>query len=492
MSGSLQRWSLLRSNKKSSSRGAGILPGLIVAAAIWGGGCAHYEPQPLHPAETAAQFEARSLEAPAFQRFWEQNHGPQAWPVKTWDLEALTLAAFYYHPSLEVARADWQLAQGGDKTAAARPNPTLSVVPGYAVNAAQGVSPWFPQLTFDVPLETAGKRGYRQAQAKHLTEAARLNLQDAAWQVRAHLRAALLEATAARQRAQALGAQQELQAQLLARQEQQRQAGALAEADLTLSRIAGNKLALDLADARQQAAEGQARVAEAVGVPLAALAGHELVWDFAVRPAAAAALLAPDLRRQALVGRADLLASLEAYAASQSAVQLEIAKQYPDIHLGPGYQYDQGDHKISLSLTAELPVLNQNQGPIAEAVARRAGAAAKFVALQAKVFSEMELAVTGLRAAGENLASLEALAAAQRQRAESVAAQRAAGAASAYDALNAQLELAAGDQLQLAARVKWHQACGALEDALRRPISWLAPAMLETAPRPAAAKEVKP
>ena len=38
----------------------------------------------------------------------------------------LTLAAFYYHPSLDVARADWREAAGGIVTAAERPNPTVT------------------------------------------------------------------------------------------------------------------------------------------------------------------------------------------------------------------------------------------------------------------------------------------------------------------------------------------------------------------------------
>jgi len=47
-------------------------------------------------------------------------------------------------------------------------------------------------------------------------------------------------------------------------------------------------------------------------------------------------------RRQALQGRADVLAALSDYAASESALQLEVAKQYPDVHLNTGYEYDQG------------------------------------------------------------------------------------------------------------------------------------------------------
>jgi outer membrane protein TolC len=87
-------------------------------------------------------------------------------------------------------------------------------------------------------------------------------------------------------------------------------------------------------------------------------------------------------RRQALLSRADILASLSQYAASEAALQLEVAKQYPDVHLSPGYEFDQGDNKWSLGLTVTLPVLNQNRGGIAEAEARRLESGETFLALQ--------------------------------------------------------------------------------------------------------------
>ena len=59
----------------------------------------------------------------------------------------LTLAAFYYHPDMEVARAEWDVARAAIQTAGGRPNPTLNVTPGLNfshVNAAPGSAPGFP------------------------------------------------------------------------------------------------------------------------------------------------------------------------------------------------------------------------------------------------------------------------------------------------------------------------------------------------------------
>ena len=128
----------------------------------------------------------------------------------------------------------------------------------------------------------------------------------------------------------------------------------------------------------------------AVGVPVQALANIRLEFDLQRGPESVKELTSAEIRRTALTSRADVLGALAEYAASQAALQLEIAKQYPDIHLQPGYEFDQGDNKWGIGVSLELPVLNQNQGPIAEAKAKREEAAAKFTELQAKVMGEID------------------------------------------------------------------------------------------------------
>ena len=80
-------------------------------------GCARFHPQPLSPAETAAGLESRSLDNPRLKAFLEKNLNRELnpWPAAKWDFEMLTLAAFYYHPSLDVARAVWAEAAGGHR-----------------------------------------------------------------------------------------------------------------------------------------------------------------------------------------------------------------------------------------------------------------------------------------------------------------------------------------------------------------------------------------
>jgi outer membrane protein TolC len=194
--------------------------------------------------------------------------------------------------------------------------------------------------------------------------------------------------------------------------------------------------------------------------------------------------------RQALVSRADILGALAEYAATQSALQLEIAKQYPDLHLNPGYEYDQGNNKWGLGLSLELPLLNHNQGPIAEAKARRAESAAKFNALQARVLSEIEQAVAGYRAAAKKAASADALSQELVTQGHAAQALLDAGEISRLELAQRQLELTTAALTQLAALVSAQAALGALDDALQSPLTLPDPVVRQLQENPRETKSI--
>jgi outer membrane protein, heavy metal efflux system len=467
------------------------LPLLVVVLLA---GCARFQPQPISPAETARALESRSLTNGELKTFLEGNLHRELinWPAGPWDFDMLTLAAFYYHPSLEVARAQWAAAQGGETTAGQRPNPVLNVTPGYNATTFTP-SPWIPLGWLDVPIETAGKRRHRRARAAHLSEAARLGIVSTAWQVRGNLRSALIEVTAADEREALLRGLVAVQEQIVQRIERQAQVGALANSDGATARVALARGRVELADLQRQRVEARAHLSEALGVPSRALEGISVAFELTAEPVATREMTTAEARDLALQTRPDILSALADYAASESALQLEIARQYPDIHLQPGYQFDQGDSKWSIGLTVELPILHQNQGPIAEAEARRAQAAAHFNALQLKVLAEIDRAVNLLRATTTNSAALRALGEEQARRVTALAAQFQVGATDQLDLLNAQYESRVVDVARLDSQVRSQQALGSLEDAVQRPIFGSgagAPATSSTAltTRPSAAK----
>jgi len=455
-------------------------------------GCAGFHPKPISPDESAASLETRSLADPALKVFLEKNlHRELAnWPAGKWDFEMLTLAAYYYHPSLDVARAEWHAAQAGEKTAGGIPNPTLTVTPGYDSTFVKGVNPWFPAINLDVPIETAGKRSKRIAVAEHLSESARLNIASAAWQVRSGVRSALLDYNAAQQRMRLLKKQVALLELVEKSLTQKADVGDIARSELLLPRVTLSKARMDLADAQRQSAEAGVNLAEAIGVSSSALENIQVEFDLQQSPAAANNLTTLDARKQALTSRTDILGALADYAAAEATLRLEIAKQYPDVHLNPGYQFDQGDHKWSLGIGIDLPVFNHNQGPVAEAEAQRASSSARFLALQAKVIAEIDRAVAAYQAGRANLATLDNLTSAQEQQSASAEAQYKAGAIERLDLLSAQSEAAANELTRLEVLVKVQEDFGKLEDALQSPVGWT-DALWMTSPRDITKKEQK-
>ena len=440
-------------------------------------GCATFHPQPLSPSQTAAAFEARTLESPGLRAFLETtlHRAITPWPVEAWDITLLTLAALYYHPDLDVARAQWAVAEAEVITAGGRPNPNVGFTPAYNANAASGVSPWILGLTVDIPLETAGKRRYRMRRATQLAEASRLHIAAVSWQVRSRLRTSLLDLDAARRAEPIVHRQQGLQEDIVKGLEQRFAVGEASQFEVTQAHIARDQTRFALREVQKRRAEARVRVADALGVPVGALDGVTLSWDFLEQLPPATALPAQDIRRQALLNRTDILAALGEYAASQSALQLELAKQYPDIHLGPGYAWDQGDQKWSLGFSISLPVVNRNEGPIAEAKARRTEAAARFTHLQARVIGESERALAGTLAALHTLETADALLLARDKQLQSVQARLRVGEADRLALLSAQLELAAGQVARLNALVEAQTSLGLLEDALQRPLDASSP-----------------
>ncbi len=443
---------------------------LSIVALLSGCAMQSYQARPLDPAKLAQSYEARTLDSAALRQFIQTSLGQDVspWPPKSWSLKTLTLAAFYYSPDLDMARAKWGTAKAGMVTAAQRPNPTLQL-PFQHTTGSSGSSPWTFGLGLDIPIETAGKRGYRIAQAQQLSDAARFSIGNVAWHVRSRLRAQLLTLYAATQKTAILEQQIETQSRIVKMLEQRLAAGEASATDVNQQRIALIQSRTDLAQAQQQRGDARARVASAIGVPVSALDGIQISFTAFER-------IYPDIpmrdaQRQALLNRADLLGALAQYQASQEALQLEIANQYPDIHLGPGYLWDQGATKIAFGVSGiALPILNQNQGPIAEAKARRAEAEAHVISLQARAINQTGQALAAYHAALKSLSQSEALLSAQERQLSSAQHSYRAGET---DRLMLTLAHQAFFTALLArqnALMQVQQALNQLEDAIQRPL----------------------
>lgn len=453
-------------------------------------GCVHYQPLPLDSAARARDFESRRLDDCGLRGFIETNlgHSITNWPGQPWNLETLTLAAYYFNPELEVARAQWRLAEAAALSAGARPNPTVSLAPGYTANSPAGVTPWLMAAGFDWPFETAGKRGLRVTQARHLAAAARFNLLSTAWRVRAEVRDSVTGYRFAESQTSTLGEKVHLQQQLVLKLEERRQAGAMALVEVTPARVALGRMEAELGAACADKTAAAAKLATAIGIPMHLLTNTPMQLMLSTPQLDPSQITAA--KQRALWTRSDLLAALAEYDASDTALRLEIAKQYPDVRLSPGYEYDQGANKWRLGLSLELPLLNRNQGPIAEAKARRDETAARFTALQARVISEIDAAAQSWQQSRERYLELMPALNTELKHEQALAAQQAAGAADALDVLSVKLERRNSLALWEDAAYRAAVAFGQLEDATQQLLEVkpevsapAPPANLETDPR---------
>jgi outer membrane protein TolC len=436
-------------------------------------GCVSFTDKPINASVTASGLEARTLTDSGLREYFKANlkQDGSAWPPAKWDLTRLMLVAFYYHPDLDVARAELGFAEAGSIAAGMRPNPTVSFSPQFNSNALASVSPWTMGWSLNVPIETAGKRGYRLDQAKHQTDAARFKLLNTAWQIRRRVRVAFLAFYLAQTKRDALQKQAAIQDRLVDLLAHRLSAGAVSQPEVTLAHLALQQSQLLLAETQREHAEAKVLLASALGLPIQALDGIGFSFIAFSRLPPDESLDVDRLRPLALVSRADILKALAEYDASQSALQLEIAKQYPDIQMKPGHQWDQGENKWSLGVSLTLPILNQNEGPIAQAEANRKLAAATFLALQNKTMSDIDQTVIGFRMASNKLSIAEALLASREKQQRAVTAQFNAGETDRLALTSAEVELISIQLARLEAWNRAQQALGLVEDALQRPLN---------------------
>ena len=436
-------------------------------------GCARFEDHPLNPADSATRIEARTLSSAGLRDFIDSvvaNKTGQ--PPKAWDIDRLTLAAIYYHPDLALARAQAETTAAATTTAAQRPNPNVNISPTWISNLATAAAPWIVAGYISIPIETAGKRGFRIDRAEHLSDAARLRVADAAWLIRGRLRLAMLEIYAAQEAERLLQQQLAMQQAMTERLEQQLIVGEITRPEVIRSHLALNQLKLNAGAAQKRSTESRVLLAAAIGLPVNALTGIELDFSYLAKPPVLNSIPVQTLKEVALQKRPDVLAALADYAAAQSALQLEIANQYPNIQANPGYTWEMGEHRWLLGATAlQLPILNQNQGPIAEAEAKRRELAVRFEALQIRILGDIDRVHAGLAAVLAKWLAAEQQMRIQQDNRQSAEALFQAGETDRLALLGAQLENAVAERARLDVLVETQQALNALEDTLRYPIA---------------------
>lgn len=427
-------------------------------------------PAPLSPSNSAAAFGARRLEqlSPALPP-----------PSADWDRAQWLKAALQLNPQLAEARARVAVSVAAERTAAQHANPTMNLFAEY-VGAAAHSAAWIYGLSMDFLLRRPGDRTRAIDYAAIESALAKSDLAESIWSVRAALRQSLLDVVSSRDESALLEALVAQRQTLLASDQARADAGDISRAQMLADELELSRAQQRLRQAQARGIDARSRLAAAVGVPAIALEGIPVQWDGWADVEALNAATSRDWRSEALIGRPQIVRALGEYDLAEIVLQNEVAKRWPEVHLTPGYAWGANGvredplndftQETALGLNFELPVFNQHQGPIGEALARREAAGQHLLAAQAEVFGQIdraELAWPHALAAWDDAAAVVAIADRQHD-----IEQRSftAGAGDRPSLVSTQVAATEARLLLLAAAYEAQSSFGALEDSYRRPL----------------------
>lgn len=455
--------------RRESMNVPGVWLSLVLVLCAGGCGFAKYEPKPIDPGATETAYRARTLADEALREYLRtQGQDVTVWPRPSWDLPSLALAAVFLHPDVAVAQARARVFGAELATSRTRLPYSVTLRPEFNDKTAPGETPWGIGVLVGLTWDVGGKRQAFSEQLERMEEAALIEVGMAGWRVRSRLRAHFVELYEATRMLETLAQEQEVRRTLLSLVEKRVSTGytSALEANFVRQRLAEGDLLLGRAAVvRDRALAG---VAEAVAVPLDELAQVRLDFTGLELPVAPPA--ARDVQREALLNRLDLRRKLADYAVAEAAVKLEVARQYPDVTLVPGYFWDVDESIWSIAFLGFVPPKARSRALIREAEARREVEEKAFLALQASVIAEAATAASRYQRAFEAAEAARRHIAAARALRDRVERQFSRGYADRMELVQARLDALVVERDAVAAMLEAQQGLSALEDAVQRPL----------------------
>lgn len=446
-------------------------------------GCATYQPKQLAPAEIARTYQSRSLDAVTTAAEVKRIAPSSQWLGESWDRLSLFAASLHSSPAIAEARAHVASLDAAARAAEVGPPMTFTLTAEYAGKAAES-SPWLYGVTSDTPLDLGSRKSARIDSARFAAMAGRYDYAEAVWTVRMAIRRALAEQMLTMSEIEIGQKLAEVRARQVTALERRVEGGEAIRLDLERVRADAAGDARRVVDAQARRVAAQVALAEAVGVAPASVTGVTLSWN-GFDAATAAAPDVVGLRDSALLARADVLRAVAAYDLTEAELRGEVAKQWPEIHIGPGYTWERGLVKLPFSLGLVLPTFDLNRGAIAAAEARREEAGIHLEAVIARAQAAIDGALIEQEAARAGLVRVRDVDIETAKRVAVQADQELAnGAIDRVDWAAAQAGLYLGELAGIDALRRVHAADSALEDALRRPLEGsellIAPQAVET------------
>lgn len=346
--------------------------------------CVAYHPAPIAPASFEKSYSERAALLPA----------------DAIDEPKLLAFAIGHAPRLRDAAAAYRVALAAARSARIRPLGTLTLTAEYS-HQDNPNKPWLGNGSASIPLDMGARRSGRIDSADLAALQARYDYVEALWTVRTAIARGLTEWRAADAELVIDGEAVAIRREREARFERRVAAGEDARSMQLFART--DRLAAEkrLSDAEGRRAQAIETIGAAIGVPGSALALHPIT-AIPVETADPMPGIIATWRSEAALARPDVLRAIADYDIAEAALRTEVARQYPDIQLGPGYTYERGITKLPFTLSLALPPADFNRAAIHEAEARRAAAGFRLEGVQANVVATVDAARATLEAARLN------------------------------------------------------------------------------------------
>ena len=361
-------------------------------------GCTQYHPRPLKLQSTLNHYQKRSFLNPRIEAYARRYGGPlpKDFPYR-WSLNELSVVAWHWSPTIAVLQARLREQKGIVKQVSLPPNPTIRFRPRYSAKVLG--NPWTLGFTLDIPIETAGKIQDKVRQAKAILAARGWDILNEAWHIRMALRISLINWEYRRRMVRLKTELAQMEKSLVGLITSRFADGAIARTQLARIRLRDQRVLIAASQARAQTIIRLDQIAALFHVPPSQLRR--------IRPEKKSLQFLPPPQRLklgrnlrlAMANRLDVYALICRYEAAQQNLKYQIALQYPNIHLGPGYEFNRGIDRYSFGVGIALPIFDRNQGNIAAAAAKRQMIAAKLTALQSRIIGRIETDMGRYRAA---------------------------------------------------------------------------------------------
>jgi outer membrane protein TolC len=368
---------------------------LLTLLAVSACGWQRYQAAPLDRQRVPGKAAVASLDDATLGAELTRRGAVGVWPLSTWTPTQLALAAALGSAEVREAQAALATALAARVVAGQRANPSVALsVEHHGQRDSDQSSHWSVGPSIELSLSPQSRRRIAVALADTAVVTARVEMLERAWRARQRALDAALDVLERRASAALQAHEAEARTRLVAAARAQVAAGLDYAFEWQTLELEANSARLAQLDAERARSVAEAELAAALKVGAARV--HDVTL---VAPSSATPVELTALQAQSLNAHPDILRALAEYDRAEHALAMAVAAQYPDLRLGPGYFFDQGDNVWSLVGGVVVPLFASHDAAIGEASAARDAAREHFYAVQAATIAAVQSAYAQWQAA---------------------------------------------------------------------------------------------